>query len=314
MVSKNHSLNAFCLPYGTIVLHLGVFHWLQNEDQVASVLCHEVAHYLLKHSIVSQIRTVEDNKIQKQTRKVLNSGYGKTEKALTLYRSFLYENSELSRRNELQADSLGYILYKNTNYNSHDYKIAMSRMELYDTVKIDSLKISTLSQLFGIEGVEINPYLFSNVEYSKIDFYVEDKLINKDSLLSHPQVKIRINYLESLFPELKQNSSNLVSELYKEISYKAFMEQAPNLFNSKYYGDCLYLCMLHIQNEFQSEYHKVWMSKCLKEIYLARKSYTLSKYIDGLDPKVQNIAYYRFLKILWELNIDELKLLVDYYS
>lgn len=314
MVSKNNSLNAFCLPYGTIVLHLGVFNWLQNEDQVASVLSHEISHYLLRHSIVSQVKIMEDDKIKKKTREVLNSRYGITERALELYRSILYENGEASRRNELQADSLGYLLYKNTKYNILDYKIAMSRMELFDTVKIASLKISTISQILGIEGVDLSPYLFSDVDYSRFDYYVDDKSINTSLLSSHPETRIRIDYLESLFPELNQNNSSLASELYKEISYLAIMEQAPILFYGKAYGDCLYLCMLHIQNGFQTDYHILLISKCLKEIYLARKSYTLSKYIDGLDSKILDVTYYRFLKILWELNIEEFKLLVDFYS
>ena len=42
--------NAFSIGDGTVAVNLGLVLDLKNEDQLAFVLCHEFAHYLLDHS------------------------------------------------------------------------------------------------------------------------------------------------------------------------------------------------------------------------------------------------------------------------
>jgi predicted Zn-dependent protease len=43
-------INAFCLPGGKIVVFTGILPVAQNEDQLATVLAHEIAHALAHHS------------------------------------------------------------------------------------------------------------------------------------------------------------------------------------------------------------------------------------------------------------------------
>jgi beta-barrel assembly-enhancing protease len=45
--------NAFALPNGSIYVHSGLLGLLENEDQLASVLAHEVTHVLNRHSYIS---------------------------------------------------------------------------------------------------------------------------------------------------------------------------------------------------------------------------------------------------------------------
>lgn len=41
--------NAFCLPGGIIFVYSGIFQYARNEDQLAAVIGHEVAHALARH-------------------------------------------------------------------------------------------------------------------------------------------------------------------------------------------------------------------------------------------------------------------------
>lgn len=41
--------NAFCLPGGIIFVYSGIFNYARNEDQLAAVISHEVAHALARH-------------------------------------------------------------------------------------------------------------------------------------------------------------------------------------------------------------------------------------------------------------------------
>ena len=46
---ENDSVNATCLPNGTVVVNSGVFKVAKNEDQLATILSHEIAHALSRH-------------------------------------------------------------------------------------------------------------------------------------------------------------------------------------------------------------------------------------------------------------------------
>jgi predicted Zn-dependent protease len=49
-VIEDRQINAFCLPGGKIAVYTGILPVAQNDDQVATVLSHEVAHALAHHS------------------------------------------------------------------------------------------------------------------------------------------------------------------------------------------------------------------------------------------------------------------------
>jgi predicted Zn-dependent protease len=49
-VLQNPSVNAFCLPGGKVVVFEGILRVVENDDQLATVISHEVAHALAHHS------------------------------------------------------------------------------------------------------------------------------------------------------------------------------------------------------------------------------------------------------------------------
>lgn len=46
---NNPTMNAFAVPGGVVGFHTGVFNYADNEDQLVSVLAHELAHLSLRH-------------------------------------------------------------------------------------------------------------------------------------------------------------------------------------------------------------------------------------------------------------------------
>ncbi|MDB4444636.1 M48 family metalloprotease [bacterium] len=52
-VIKDPHLNAFVLPNGTIYMHTGILARLNNEDQIAALLSHEMTHILRRHALKS---------------------------------------------------------------------------------------------------------------------------------------------------------------------------------------------------------------------------------------------------------------------
>ncbi len=46
---ENDAMNAFCLPGGKVVVYTGILKVAQNDDQLATVISHEIAHALARH-------------------------------------------------------------------------------------------------------------------------------------------------------------------------------------------------------------------------------------------------------------------------
>src|SRR5690348_881114 len=50
VVFESKELNAFCLPGGKVGFYKGLLDFVDNDDQVAAVLGHEVGHVVLRHA------------------------------------------------------------------------------------------------------------------------------------------------------------------------------------------------------------------------------------------------------------------------
>ena len=49
-VLRSRQVNAFCLPGGKVAVYTGLLRIVENDDQLATVLSHEIAHALAHHS------------------------------------------------------------------------------------------------------------------------------------------------------------------------------------------------------------------------------------------------------------------------
>lgn len=58
-IVKNAIPNAFALPNGDIYVNLGLLAVVENEDQLASILAHEISHVVDRHSLKSMINRKE---------------------------------------------------------------------------------------------------------------------------------------------------------------------------------------------------------------------------------------------------------------
>lgn len=57
-VVKDDTVNAFALPAGYIFVHTGLLSYVKNDDELAGILGHEIAHVDRRHSMKSITRTI----------------------------------------------------------------------------------------------------------------------------------------------------------------------------------------------------------------------------------------------------------------
>ena len=55
LIQQNPSINACCYPNGTIVLNTGLLAALHSEAELVAILSHEIAHFILAHSVQNVI-------------------------------------------------------------------------------------------------------------------------------------------------------------------------------------------------------------------------------------------------------------------
>ena len=99
--------NAFCLPGGKVFVYSGLFRAVQNEDQLATVIGHEVAHAIARHG-AERMSMIQLGRMGKQIAaqaigggkyaSMINQAYGAGETfgmVLPFSRKFEYEADEI---------------------------------------------------------------------------------------------------------------------------------------------------------------------------------------------------------------------------
>ncbi len=302
LIAKSNSPNAYCLPTGVFIFNLGLFYWLPQEAQIASVLCHELAHNLLDHVVKAQIAQYKENAKSKTTTRKLGLS---SKKVRELYKRMIYSKSSLSRQFELEADSLGCVLIKRSNYPAESTLRALSSLMNYDSITSNSsLDFSKVLDFFKNAGVDVDTNLTQNS--SHLNSYIEDDGVILDSILDHPDVLLRISKLKETFSLNVYPQAFLGDTMTQILGSEAESLFAEILFNEDKLGDCFYHCFLNLRQTNEDDYSRKWLSKCFRQMKASKTTYTLSKVLDGVNIKRQKYDFAMMLHILWSLSLSDI--------
>lgn len=120
VVDDPNTVNAFCMPGGKVVVYTGILKVTQNEDALAVVMGHEIAHALAKHGSERMSQTLAAqvgltsldlalSQKPTQTKQILMAAAGAgTQVGLLL---------PFSRKHESEADEIGLYLLTMAGYN-----------------------------------------------------------------------------------------------------------------------------------------------------------------------------------------------------
>ena len=316
-ISKNVSLNASSMGDNTFVINLGTFYFLDNEVEFASVISHEISHFILKHEIQSLQRHFKIDKVDAKVQlgKIKSDRYSRGAKALERFKAILYSESTINRKKEQDADSLGYTLFRNSKFHKADYLNSYRLLSEYDSIKPKGLDIDIYHKVFNLPDQKFREEWLKCEDFTGYDYSKYKSKLNSDSLKSHPEIEKRIAHLKLLFPELLDSGQiTTPGKTFSDLQRIAKNEMVPSLDFNEDYGSGVYLCLLNIQRDSTDNYHKQWLGHFFQKIYDARKSYTLNRYLDRVDPKEQSKSYQQFLNFMWNLNMTELKRIADYYN
>lgn len=320
LVAKDNTPNAYCLADGTFVINMGLYGWLNNEEEIAAVISHELGHKIEEHSMKTFLKIIEQDKLDKITVQNIkltttSRSQSQNQKAFDIFKNTIYKKGEERRQAEMQADSLGYVLFKNSDFKKGEYINALQKLKDFDTISPRELKPETYRKLFDLPKQAFNDKWMKKEDFSLYNYNFYKEKLNKDSLASHPEVSRRLEMLKKTFPELKTPMTpEKPSDLFIALKKTARMEALPNYFHSEDYGLGIYAAMQFLQDGEEEKYYKSWLGKCFSKIYEARKNYNLNRYLDRIEPKNQSESYQQFLNFMWNLSLDEIKNIADYYK
>jgi predicted Zn-dependent protease len=120
-VVENDSVNAFALPGGKVFVNTGLFKVAQNDDELAAVVGHEIAHVIARHGAERMSMQQVANVGGQIASVIIGTQVGSSQMALFNQAYGVGMNYGVmlpySRTQEYEADEIGLILMSKAGYN-----------------------------------------------------------------------------------------------------------------------------------------------------------------------------------------------------
>lgn len=317
-VSRSANFNAASLGDHVLLVNLGAFYYLRNEDQLAALLSHELAHLMQEHQIETLHRyyLMFNKEASAEMRRIKSQRSNRGSQALDRLKTILYSNGNQNKIQEEEADSMGYELYRKAGYLPTDYVRIYDMMYRFDTLQPMGLQPETYRRLFDLPELPFKESWMKQEDFSAYDYSKFKEDFHPDSLKAHPELSLRVDRLRRLFPELQVDSipSAKPDSLFRELRVIAELERVHSYDFQEEYGIGVYLCLLYLEDDPDDKYYRQWLGHLFGKIYEARKSYTLNRYVDRVDPKEQSPGYQQFLNFIWNLNLKDLEQISAFYK
>ncbi|MNK01364.1 TPR repeat-containing protein YfgC precursor [compost metagenome] len=314
LLSRNSEINAYNTGDGTIVVNYGLFLATDTEDELVFVISHEIGHQYLNHiknDIEAFAKLTTSEEIVQKTKEIRRQKYGKATMATDLLKNIVYQNYDERRKNEIEADSVGFLLYKKTLRNP---KAAITLLEKFDNSdkEKDSLTLADYKRIFERDGFVLKQKYFEE-EQSLFKKYDKEKRINVDSLKTHPdcitRVKLIKDHLDNKFTEQYSNSSSF-SEIKKNSTYQNLL----NLFSSEKFGMSLYEALKLYKNDSENAILKNIIYLNLTKIYASKANYTINRYVPAHDNLHNTASMNRFISFLNNIKMTDMETIINNFK
>jgi hypothetical protein len=252
-IGRSSEINAFCLYDGTMIVNAGLLAEIKNEAALATVMGHELAHYMKNHHLNDYIKSVKKKK--KKADNELSDALAK---------------QKHSQKNELEADEIGYGIGKDAGYNIGE---AASTWELFIREKEYEKKRSG-SELVNSDTIAIN------TKAGKYNINSLEKLLS-----SHPDEKERQDKLTDYLKknrDIKKAVFKQDADLFYALQKQARLESISLVFANQNYVECLDRAFrFHLLNPNEITY--IWYIAesvrriCLMDFTLRKKGFLTEK-------------------------------------
>lgn len=285
-VDKSQIPNAACYGNGVFTINLGLFNFINSDDELAFILCHEMAHYYLEHNdkgLLRYFETINSKEVKKKVSEVKNTQYGKRKAYSELMDELSFNFLKRSKSVEIEADSLGLLLFKKTKFN-----INASTSSLKSLEKADDAIFNQESKLRDYLNFENYPFkeawLAKEQTLFDLTAVSDDFKIDSDSISTHPAIPLRIEKLNAMI-NYSGNTNEVSAVNLEEVKKIIAHISINNFLDSNRIDLALYQCLLMYNQQLidKKEYVST-ISKLLKKTYELKNNHTFGKYVSAVYP------------------------------
>jgi len=313
--SRSDVPNAAYIGEGIILFNMGLFSRLNNESEAVFVLCHELAHYLLRHSensIQQYVSTINSEEVQAQLRNIKRSQYQKHEQVEGLLKGLTFNSRRHSRDHEAQADSMAVQLMRNTKF---DVTGAYSTLALLDVIDTDTLNTAVcLPQVFNTAEYPFRKKWIARSSGLLGGHALVTDTTMADSLKTHPDCTKRTGLLKTMMNGWKQPVAvkfAVDSATFVSLQHVFRYETIEYAYLNDNYTRSLFLTLELLQKSPDDAYLVAQTGRLLNGIYGAQKGHTLSKVTDLPSPAYPG-NYNLLLQFIQNLYLEDIAA-IDYY-
>nr|WP_243900081.1 M48 family metallopeptidase [Hymenobacter defluvii] len=310
ILTRNPEPNAHAVGNGTVMLNVGLLPRLENEDQLAFILCHELAHVACRHmesSMQEQLTTLHSQEVKREFRRIINSEYNISSKIKALALGFSLNNNYHSRRHEKQADSLGYVLLTHTGY---DATQAYRALQLLDTIdEPETTAPLALSAYFGctafpklFEAAPTKPQSIFTVKASE-----KTVLQTTDTLKSHPDCAKRMHFMSILAQgRVAEGPQPLSSPVFARIRQISRLEVVQSWFDYDCYDHALFEALQLLPQQPQNTYLR---SVVVLSLYALRQHLQHHTYTEVVSNRSEQnpASFNKLLLSLYDLRLEDFR-------
>jgi len=304
--------NATCIGEGTIVLNIGLLRRLENESQLAFVICHEIAHYTKDHStegLKKNVSVINGKKTKEEIKSISRQKYRAGQRARDFFKKITYDTRRHQREKETEADDIGLRYLKNTKYDATE---AQKVLEILDTIDEEKYDYETnLTTVFSDEN-----YPFKQKWIQKEDLLAFDGRenfgIEEDSLKTHPDCEKRIKLLSPGLVDYSEKLEKDVQALtYDELIKIADFEMIEGYFYFHNYGKTIYHALKLLNKYPDNSYLHAVIAKSFYKIHSLQSVHNLNGDLEYPNSE-QEENYQEVLHFLHNLRLSEMAK-VNYY-
>ncbi|WP_196889652.1 M48 family metallopeptidase [Aureivirga sp. CE67] len=318
LINKSLIPNAAAYGNGLFVVNLGLIYLLDNEDELAFVLCHELAHQNLEHSkqkTDSIIHFYNSKKTKDEVEKIKNLSYGKGKAGRALLKKIRYDITSTSRVNEFAADEYGKKYYLNSGYKEYFAYTSMKKMELIEEL-IFSKKIAWDS-IFSFKNYKFKKHLLEEEE-EEMSFFDSDATLddfeenNPDSLRTHPHIKDRILRIKGEIkdtlniPKTINSSFKKYKTLAEKLIIKSYIDQN--------YLDVSFYMLANKLNAENNTFYIDEFSRLLIKLYRLKSKLALGKYVDQPSNSEEKSSLDEIRMFMNNSSIKDIRELIEAYE
>ena len=269
-INRSIIANAACYGEGTIMINLGLFLWVDNDDELAMVIAHELSHQLLKHGdskIEKSIAMLTSDDFQAELKKIKKADYGKFTRLRELMKGVSVESGKHSTYKESEADSLGVVLIRNAKYNvSNGAKILLKLDNVDDLYK--SNKLYVLKDFLTNSNIDLS-YFNVKPKYNGLSTINVEMNADKDldSIKTHPDCIKRYEIIAGKGTPPSINCCTSISNEYNTYKENAMLEMVRYKYEKNSLAWCIHLSIFALKNNYNPVIYNQFLSMCFSKLY-----------------------------------------------